>query len=82
MSRAPNTTTAAERREMHAAKMAGKKYDAARRFAQQPTRLQVALARVPEGAFGRMARVNRHTLDPHNNDREIARRQRQAGTPA
>lgn len=78
MSRFPNTATAAERREAHAAKMAGKKYDAARRFASQPTRLQASLARVPVGAFGRMVRANRHTLDPHTNAREIERRARQA----
>lgn len=78
MARLPNTATLAERREVHAAKMSGKKYDAARRFAQQPTRIQAALARVPAGAFGRMVRANRHTLDPHKNEREIARRARQA----
>ncbi|MCG7348899.1 hypothetical protein [Sphingomonas sp. ACRSK] len=77
MARLSNTATAAERREAHAAKMAGKKYDAARRFATQPTRLQASLARVPAGAFGRMARANRHTLDPHTNAREIERRIRQ-----
>lgn len=78
MSRFPNTATAAERREAHAAKMAGKKYDAARRFATQPTRVQAALGRVPAGAFTRMAHANRHTLDPHTNAREIERRARQA----
>lgn len=78
MSRFPNTATAAERREAHAAKMAGKKYDAARRFATQPTPLQRSIARMPAGAFGRLVRANRHTLEPHTDAREVERRARQA----
>lgn len=78
MSRISKSLTKDERKQLHRAKMAGKKYDAARRFASQPTAIQAALARVPEGAFGRMVRANRHTLDPHTDAREIERRKRAA----
>ncbi|SFJ49678.1 hypothetical protein SAMN03159338_1568 [Sphingomonas sp. NFR04] len=75
MARLPHNATKAERLEAHKAKLAGKKLN--EQFAA-PTRLQKSLARVPAGAFGRMSRANRHTLDPHSDAREIARRERQS----
>lgn len=82
MARLPNTATKAELVEVHRAKMTGKKYDAARRY-NEPSRGRTAittraLARKLFG-FGSIASANRHTGNPHEGAREIARRQRQAG---
>lgn len=75
MSRFPNTISADDRTLAHKMKMAGKKYDRARRIRADSERAQM----FPDTIGVLQAHVNRHTLEPHSNNREIARRQRQAG---
>lgn len=82
MSRFPSNASKEELAAIHKAKMKGKKLDRQRHAVTKPTRLQQALARVPAGAFGEMARRNRHTLDPHTDAREIARAERRAANQA
>lgn len=76
MPRLPNDVTAAERAFTHQMKMAGKKFDAARR-----ERMGLAPS-FANYAFGSIAHGNRHTNAPHAHAREIARNARRAASVA
>jgi hypothetical protein len=82
MARLPNTATKAEREELHKAKMAGKVYDRARRaesFRFDFYGCSLSRSRIKRMfGYSSIARANRHTGEPHQHAREIARRQRRA----
>jgi len=81
MARLPNTATKADRIELHKAKMAGKIFDRNRRFPEKFNFYTCGLSRSRIKrmfGYGSIARVNRHTNEPHAHAAEIARRQRQA----
>jgi ABC-type hemin transport system ATPase subunit len=74
VARLPNTATKEERIELHRAKMAGKVIDRQRLVAQRTAIEYKFQARRLIG-LGSIAQINRHTGKPHENAREIMRRE-------